>query len=149
MNQFATQILDQTILLADREGSLEECQLRGGHLIDRSKSPRVGMEARNPKLGVQYYEDFDLFRCLALFRQEIEPNGWRVLCNAARLNAWQSGMSSQMSAGMKIYLLRSKQEGGSVLVDAFEKAPLSEVVTFDRQEAWVKDFHKRQSDVQK
>ncbi len=148
MMRFRSQILERSINLRDPQGTLEVVHIRGGHLDNESGLCQMGLEVESAKLGHRYYEDCDLFRCLAKFRQEIEPSGWIVICNAARLNAWQSGMSSSMSGGTKVYLLCPKEEGKPTLVDSFAEAPLSDVATFDLQRAWVQNFYK-QSDMQR
>jgi hypothetical protein len=55
----------------------------------------VGSEER-------HFDALDFDECLRAFRRVIEPDGFRVLCQGARPNVGQSGMSSQ-AGGWKSY----------------------------------------------
>jgi len=49
----------------------------------------------------------DLFECLIVLRNQIEPLGMRACCNGARRDAWASGMQRDMGRGASVYLLRA------------------------------------------
>lgn len=92
------------------------------------------------EIGEREYTSGDLFWCLADFRREFEPQGWRVLCNGARRTAWPSGMCGSMGAGTCLYLLRPGQLSTDDLVDTFDEAPFETIATFEEQQAWVRGF---------
>ncbi len=48
----------------------------------------------------------DLFEVLAQIRLQIEPLGYLLLCNGARVDAYPSSMSLEMSKGRVLYVLR-------------------------------------------
>ncbi|MEU7023115.1 hypothetical protein ABZ990_20975 [Streptomyces sp. NPDC046203] len=50
----------------------------------------------------------DLFEALENVRLQIEPLGYLLLCNGARVDAHPSGMSRDMSGGRTLYLLEKK-----------------------------------------
>jgi hypothetical protein len=51
----------------------------------------------------RHFDALDFYECLRAFRRVIEPDGFRVLCQGARPNVGQSGMSSQ-AGGWKSYV---------------------------------------------
>ena len=57
----------------------------------------------NSSAGEGIYVGRDAFHALELFRRDIEPLGWRVLCNGARKDTYPSGMSRDMGRGFMVY----------------------------------------------
>jgi hypothetical protein len=90
------------------------------------------------QLGTLSFEDTDLFNCLISLRRWLEPQGWRILCNGARANAWPSGMARSMGGGGMVYLFGSEERRrhGPNLVRTFDEAPAELVVTVEEQLAY-------------
>ena len=136
-------IIDTDVLLLSPEGTKVTAHVTGGQ-VPSAQSECLGMVVRTERLGERTYVDDDLFCCLIAFRREVEPLGWRVLCNGARRNAWPSGMLGQMSAGTKTYLLiEPRRPGLPEIPEVFEAAPESEVVTVQEQESFRDSYDAR------
>ena len=136
-------IVDLDVPLRAPDGERVAAHVVGGD-VEHPQFRRVGMVVRAERLGEKEYVEGDLFWCLIAFRREIEPLGWRVLCNGARRNTWPSGMLGDMSAGTKTFLLvEPRRRGLPEIVEVFDEAPESEVVTVQEQEAYRDAYHGR------
>ncbi len=51
---------------------------------------------------IETYGD-NFYECLLKIRAELEKRGLFILCLGSSINVWPSGMSSQMSKGLKAY----------------------------------------------
>lgn len=88
--------------------------------ITWTQGPPVGISARIGEQIATNYSGPDLFEALCAFRQYLEKNGYHLLCNAARINAYPSNMTRHMGSGRKVYLLRmGHQARREDLVDIF------------------------------
>ncbi|MDR1450018.1 MAG: hypothetical protein LBI84_07455 [Propionibacteriaceae bacterium] len=68
-------------------------------------------------------------------RRALEPLGYRLCCNGARLDVYSSRMSMQMGSGRRAYVLTpGKQALSDDLVDIFVYAPSSTVGTIEQQD---------------
>jgi hypothetical protein len=68
----------------------------------------------------------------------IEPPGWRILCNGARVDAWPSGMSMDFSGGMLLTVLtRGRVRSTADLAFIFDPAPATAVGTVEQQQRYV------------
>ena len=87
----------------------------------------------------------DVFDALVAMRLQLEQDGYRLLCNAARKDAYPSRMSREMSGGRKVYLLKpGRQALREDLIDVFDPATYDEVGTVAEQrsnyEAWIRSL---------
>jgi hypothetical protein len=118
------------ISLKSPSGALETCEVSGAHLGHTDVALRID----SPTLGSRTFVAPDLFLALLEFRRQIEPDGWRVLVNGARRDAWPSGMSAQMSGGTKLYLLpQGRKPAMRDVVETFDPAGSDDVVTVEEQ----------------
>lgn len=95
---------------------------------DRGTRPPT-FEVLNAPVGNGAYSSGDLWWSLMGFRKKIEPLGWRVLCNGARLYVWTNGMAADFTNGESAYLLdRSRgRERRHEIVNIFDTAPIETV----------------------
>ncbi|MFD4880223.1 hypothetical protein ACFWOB_43625 [Streptomyces sp. NPDC058420] len=78
---------------------------------------------------------YDLIAALDAVRRELERAGWLLAINAARPDVAQSGMLRE-SGSSRAYLLRKGRPGRREdMVELFDDAPPSTVVTVDAQKA--------------
>jgi hypothetical protein len=56
------------------------------------------------------FNGHDLFECLISLRRELETRNWKILCNGSRIDVNRSGMSSQMSGGTVLYVMKQLGE---------------------------------------
>ncbi len=125
--------------VASRQGETEACE------IDYERGPPVVVTLRSQRFGEMVATDEDVFEALSKLRSRLEEEGFLLLCNAARKDAYPSRMSRQMSGGRKIYLLtpglRGRRED---LVDIFDAAPIDHVGTVVEQrlmfEIWLRSL---------
>lgn len=102
---------------AARDGERARVELR----VAREHPWRV--EADGPT-GRVVGEGDDLFTATARVREQLERDGWLLLVNAARRDAYPSRLALQMG-GQSVYVLRPGQPAGSA--DLLETlAPLEE-----------------------
>ena len=91
--------------------------------------------------GTQWRADgADIFECLLILRNQVEPYGFRLCCNASRRDAWVSGMLRDMGDGTLVYLLTTRPpdgSGGPETADTLGAAPPDEVVSLPEQLDWV------------
>lgn len=116
--------------IAISSGQVETCD------IQWTQGPPVEMYAWTQRFGVMHFSGEDLFDTLCQLRRCLEKEGYRLLCNAARKDAYPSRMARQMGGGRKLYLLRHGQQARREdLVDAFEPAEFEQVGTVAEQRA--------------
>jgi hypothetical protein len=127
------------LAIAKHTGEVEQCEIdyRKGVLCD------ITFQASFCESVV--FSGDNLFSALCSLREYLELDGWYLLCNGARLNAYPSGMSLQMSRGRKVYLLEmGRQSRRDSLIDIFGAAELAEVATVAEQrlffEQWLKSL---------
>lgn len=73
--------------------------------IEVTQGMPITMTARSAQFGELSFSDSNLFAALAAYRQVLEQEGYLLLCNGARKDAYPSNMALQMGGGRKIYLL--------------------------------------------
>ena len=81
----------------------------------------------------------DLFEALRMLRRLIEPPGWRILCNGARIDSWAFGLSRDWGGGEKLSILfppGRPHHSGNALLNIFEPAEFSKVGTVNEQEEY-------------
>ena len=99
------------------------------------------IEYQHPQRGSKRFSGQDFFSCLRDLRLLLEQEGIKVLCNGARVNAWVSGLASQMSRGGAVYLVKiGEPVGHNGVVPLFGPAEAESVGTVSEQlafqEAW-------------
>ncbi|QEO95659.1 hypothetical protein [Xanthomonas oryzae] len=127
------------IEIAALSGEREPCE------IEFRQGALITMKARNAHFGELSFTDSNLFAALSAYRRLLEQEGYLLLCNGARRDAYPSRMTLQMGGGRKIYLLHSgRQANREDLVDIFDAAPIEHVCGVDEQraayEAWVRSL---------
>lgn len=79
----------------------------------------------------------DLFDALVAVRRELEPQGWFLAVQGARLDAYPSGMCRDMGGGARLYALRlGEQARQADLVDTFGDTDPEYVGRVDEQRAY-------------
>jgi hypothetical protein len=79
----------------------------------------------------------DLFDCLCLLRERLEPDGWLIMCEGARVDVYPSGMSREMGAGRRAYVLRLGEHADrNDLVDIFAATKVAQLASVRDQRAY-------------
>ncbi|MET9861765.1 hypothetical protein ABZY93_21075 [Streptomyces smyrnaeus] len=88
------------------------------------------------------FEAGNFFRCLSLFREELEQEGLLLCCQGARLDITISGMQAQMSDGLYAYTFdpgtRTVSQEEVYILDP---APFSQVGTVEEQRRAIYALH--------
>jgi hypothetical protein len=86
------------------------------------------------------FQGFDIFDNFCKLRKFLEQEGWQVLCNGARINAFPYGQARSMGGGYKLYLLEpGNWPTRNDLVKIFEDTNPQNVGTVDEQH----DFYRK------
>ena len=125
--------------IASLSGEREPCE------IEFTQGVPITMTIRSTRFGELSFTDNNLFAALSAYRRLLEQEGYLLLCNGARKDAYPSRMALQMGGGRKIYLLRpGKQAKREDLVDIFDAATIEQVCGVDEQrnayEEWVRSL---------
>ena len=116
-------------------GESEPCE------IDFEQGSPMQVQVRTERFEVMTFTDNDLFGARSKLRLQREQDGYLLLCNAARKNAYPSRMAREMGGGRKIYLLtHGVQARREDLVDTFGAALLDQVCTVAEQRARYEDW---------
>lgn len=108
-----------------QDGSIEDCMAE----LNNSTICIKFEDGRSEK-----YEGSDYFKSMVLFREELENNGAKLLCNGARKDVYPSGMSRSMGQATKAYVLSiGEQARASDKVDIFDQADKQLVSTIEEQ----------------
>lgn len=110
--------------------------------IDFVKNAEVVLTVSSKSFGELCFTGENLFVTLSQFRMLLELKNYRLLCNAARVDAFPSRMALEMGGGRKLYLQKlgvpAKRED---LVDVFGAATIEQVGTILEQnnyhEKWI------------
>ncbi|MEC4806960.1 MAG: hypothetical protein SAJ72_22100 [Jaaginema sp. PMC 1080.18] len=101
---------------------------------------------QHPTLGDHSFEDKDTFGAFCKMRLFLEKQGWQILCNGARVDAYPSGMSRDMCGGIKLYILKMGQKTQrSDLVKIFDPAELENVGTVEEQRRYYQEWQESHS----
>lgn len=125
--------------ISSLSGESEPCE------IDFEPGYPLVIQVRTQHFGAMTFTDNDLFGALSKLRLQLEQNGYLLLCNAARKDAFPSRMAREMGGGRKIYLLTNGvQARREDLVDIFCAASLNQVCTVAEQlaryEEWMRSL---------
>ena len=105
--------------------------------------PPYTIEFAHANLGAQRFTGEDLFDCLTAVREFLAHHDIYPLCAGARVDAYPSRMSRQMSGGRKVYLMEMGKPA-ELLADIFDAAPAEKVgsVTAQREyfQQWLKSL---------
>lgn len=128
-----------SVAIASEQDGVEACE------IDYERGPPAVVRLHSRHFGEVTATDEDMFEALCKLRVHLEKDGYLLLCNAARKDAYPSRMSRQMAGGRKVYLLKSGVQGRREdLVDIFDAAPLAQVGSVAEQrsmfEAWLRSL---------
>ncbi|MCK9195169.1 MAG: hypothetical protein M0P19_14995 [Nevskia sp.] len=119
-----------SVQISSLHGERERCE------IEIKQGVPLEMTVRSQHFGSLSFVTDNLFSALLEFRRRIEWEGYMLLCNVARKDAYPSRMALQMGGGRKVYLLKhGKQAKQEDLVDAFEEASIEQVCTVAEQQA--------------
>jgi hypothetical protein len=128
-----------SVVVASEQVGEETCE------IEYERGCPIALRLHSPSLGEIAVTDEDTFGALCKLRVHLEKEGYLLLCNAARRDAYPSRMSRQMAGGRKVYVLKPGMQGRREdLVDVFEAAPFEKVGTVTEQrlafEAWLRSL---------
>lgn len=108
---------------------IERCEIK----IERGDFASISIH--NARFGVLQYSDNNLFAAINQFRLYLEQNGYVLLCNAARCDAYPSNMALG-AGGWRLYRLKfGMQAKMEDLIDIFDPAPPGLVCTVAKQRA--------------
>lgn len=130
----------QQVSIIDSTQNLSSCSLR----YSIGSRPWT-LEFEHQKIGNAAFSGPDLFECLCDLRRWLEEQGYRILCNGARTDAWPSSMSRQMGGARKVYLTKiGHRAGRDDLVPIFGDARPEHVATVSEQSEyhrkWMESF---------
>lgn len=113
--------------------------------IEFTRDVSITLTVKSQWFGVMSFVDDNWFGALLKFRLRIEPDGYLLLCNAARKDAYPSRMMLQMGGGRKIYILSyGLQASDEDLVDVLGMATIDQVGTVEEQrigyENWLRSL---------
>ncbi|MFD0277818.1 hypothetical protein ACFVHB_28460 [Kitasatospora sp. NPDC127111] len=98
------------------------------------------VELASPNGAIWSAAGDDLFEALKSVRLQIEPLGYLLLCNGARIDAHPSGMSRDTTGGRTLYLLKARAARTRVFI--FDRANPADVGTVADQrefyQAWLR-----------
>ncbi|MDB0544623.1 hypothetical protein LBW62_25630 [Ralstonia solanacearum] len=122
--------------IASSSGERELCK------IEFTQGVPVTLSTRSARFGELLFTDDNLFAAMSAYRLRLEQDGYLLLCNGARRDAYPSQMILEMGGGRKIYLLHAgRQTSREDLVDIFGAATIEQVCTVAEQrasyDAWI------------
>lgn len=116
-----------------REACVIECEAADACVISFSSSFSKGL----------VFTGHDLFDALVALRLYLEKDGWYLLCACARLNAYPSRMSREMSKGRRLSLLYlGKQARQEDKANVFDPATINDVASVAEQQAFFESWLK-------
>jgi hypothetical protein len=123
------------LLIASSSGKQEPVE------IEFTQGLPVTITVRSERFGILSFTERNLFEALLAYRRVLEKNGYLVLCNGARKDAYPSRMALQ-AGGRKVYVFRAGKPSLSVdLVETLGAASLEQVSSIAEQrsayEAWI------------
>jgi hypothetical protein len=127
------------VTIATLDGNEESC------VIELSRGVSTEIRIKSEHFGEMFFTDENLFDALKQLRLQLEKDGYFLLCNAARKDAYPSRMALEMGGGRKIYLLTlGAQTKRDDLVGVLESASIDQVCTvaaqWDSYQAWLRSL---------
>jgi hypothetical protein len=123
------------VAIASAVGQEEPCE------IEFTRGVPTELTATSQHFGTMSFVDDNLFSALLKLRLRLEQDGYLLLCNAARKDAYPSRMTLEMGGGRKIYLLNSGvQTTREDLVDVLGAASVDQVCTVAEQRIGYEDW---------
>ena len=118
------------------------------------RDAHVTMTLRSEHFGMLSFTEENLFAALLACRRALEKDGYLILCNGARKDAYPSRMTLRMGGGQKIYLFHpGKPSLSEDLVDTLGAASIENVGTIAEQraayEAWIAGLFPHPTPLQK
>ena len=130
-------VVPELMTVVTTQGTLDHWQLTHSAVAPRGHR----LMLRSPSDVEWAAEASDVFECLMVLRQQLEPEGVRLCCHGSRLDAWASGMQRDMGSGLSTYLLDGVAKGERPpAVPTLAFAPPELVVSRDDQIAWHSDW---------
>ncbi|MEF2251062.1 hypothetical protein [Ralstonia solanacearum] len=125
--------------IASFSGERESCE------IEFTQGVPVTLCIRCARFGELSFTDDNMFAAMSACRRRLEQDGYLLLCNGARRDAYPSQMILEMGGGRKIYLLHAgRQTSREDLVDIFGAATIEQVCTVAEQrasyDAWIRSL---------
>lgn len=111
-------------------------------LVTWTKPPEMKVKG---SLGEWRFTERDLFEGLKALRRKVESLGGAVLCQGSRPNVWPSGMTRDMCAGGRAYVIEPGKTPAD-LVNIFDPADRTEIGTVAEQEAEYKKWRETRAD---
>ena len=124
-----------TILkLTGKSEKSSECVVSYEKSVSYERASPCYLDFQSSEFGYKQFNGIDLFECFCELRKFLEEEGWNILCNGARVDAYPTTMSRQMGGGLKLYLLKIGEEPKQGdLVKIFDRAELDKIGTVDEQ----------------
>ncbi|WP_052496584.1 hypothetical protein [Pedobacter lusitanus] len=128
--------INKELTISDKQGNSFVAYLNG------KTNQGVATILLNAKeLDLEELSGNDFFECLTKLRQILESKDLYVLCQGSVRNVYPSRMSSQMSGGLKAYILKlGMQASLTDLVNIFDSALIGEVATVNEQKIFYKKW---------
>lgn len=91
-------------------------------------------------VGTVKAEAHNYFDALIILRRQCETEGLLILCFGARKDVWASGMQRDMGAGLRAYLLSSRNRNRLIQRLIFDDAPKDTIGTVDEQQEYAENW---------
>lgn len=125
-----------TLVAQSRSGATESVQIE----LLETHPHRIACMRQD--CTIREFEAGNFFRCLSLFREELEREGFLLCCQGARLDITLSGMQAQMSDGLHAYTFDPQTRTvNQTEVYILDPAPCSEVGTVEEQRRAIYALH--------
>jgi len=111
--------------------------------LDITGEDDLALIFRHDTLGYFETSEPDLFEAMIKLRLWLEPHGYRLLCNGARLDVYPSRMSRDMGRGFSAYkIIPGRQAQMSDLVRILDPAPADAIASVSEQMAFYQNWIK-------
>jgi hypothetical protein len=98
--------ISRLLKIQDEQKNIIEAMIE--YFIERVNPDRWTLEFTSPIAEKLSFTEGDLFECLTKLRLELAQNGYKPLCNGARLNVYVSGMERDMGDGLSAHVITSE-----------------------------------------
>jgi hypothetical protein len=109
--------------------------------IDIAGEDDLDLVFRHTTLGQFDASESDAFEAMIKLRLWLEPHGYQLLCNGARLDVYPSQMARQMGGGFRAYkMTMGKPAEMNDRVKILDPAPAGAIATVSEQRAFYKEW---------
>lgn len=105
-------------------------------LIFSNESPCT-IQLKHETIGRYIFSDSDLYATFLRLKAFLEKEGYNILCNGSRIDAFPSTMSLQMSGGEDLYVVEiGYQVSSDSIVYIFDVPDVEKIATLAEKESY-------------